>query len=130
MLKKLILAGSLALGTMGLLGGLAIQAPAQADVRVYMGVPFHPYQVGPGWRYFDGYGWYDYGRYGYFRPGYGPYVGNKMSCGQARRLVDRNGYNNVDARDCSGRTYSFRATNRKGKRVTVYVNAYTGDMWR
>jgi hypothetical protein len=53
-----------------------------------------------------------------------------MSCSQARRRVDRNGYNNVEARDCSGRTYSFRATNRKGKRVNVYVDAYTGDIWR
>lgn len=130
MLKKLILAGSLALGSLGILGGLAVTAPAQADVRVYFGVPFHPYQVGPGWRYYDGYGWYDYNRYGYFRPGYNPYIANKLTCNQARRLVDRNGYNNVDARDCSGKTYSFRATTKKGKRVTVYVNAYTGNMWR
>ena len=128
MLRKLILAGSIALGA---LGGLAITAPAQADVRVYLGVPFHPYQVGPGWRYYEGYGWYDYGRYGAFRPYYrDPYYGRKLTCSQARRLVDRNGYHDVDARDCSGRTYSFRADNRKGKRVTVYVNAYTGEIWR
>ena len=50
--------------------------------------------------------------------------------GKLGRLVDGNGYNSVDARDCSGRAYSFRAANRKGKRVTVDVNAYTGDMWR
>lgn len=125
MLKKLIVAGSIALGSLGILGGLAATAPAEAGVRIYMGVPFHPYQVGPGWRYYDGYGWYDYGRYGNFRPGY-----NKLTCGQARRMVDRNGYYNVDAKDCSGRTYSFRATRNNGKRVTVYVNAYTGDMWR
>ncbi len=120
MFKKLFVAGAVALCT---IGGLAATPPAQADVRIFLGVPFHPYQVGPGWRYHDGYGWYDYGRYGHFRP-------NKMSCSQARRRVDRNGYNNVEARDCSGRTYSFRATNRKGKRVTVYVDAYSGDIWR
>ena len=125
MLKSLIVAGSIALGV---LGGVAVTAPAQADVRVYFGVPFHPYQVGPGWRYYDGYGWYDYGRYGAFRP-YNNYYGRKLTCNQARRMVDRNGYSKVEARDCQGRTYSFRAS-RNGKRHTVYVNAFTGDMWR
>jgi len=120
MFKKLFVAGAVALCA---LGGLSATSPAKADVRIFLGVPFHPYQVGPGWRYYDGYGWYDYGRYGHFRP-------NRMSCSQARRRVDRNGYNNVEARDCSGRTYSVRATNRKGKRVNVYVDAYTGDIWR
>lgn len=122
MFRKLALAAGIACLAFG---GVAAPTPAHADVRVYFGVPFHPYRVGPGWRYYDGYGWYDYGRYGAFRP-----YRAKLTCGQARRLVDRRGYNNVDARDCSGRTYSFRATNRKGKRVTVYVNSYTGDMWR
>jgi hypothetical protein len=120
MLRHLFLAGAIALASYG---GLAASTPAQADVRVYLGVPFHPYRVGPGWRYYEGYGWYDYGRYGYFRP-------DRLTCREARRLVDRNGYDNVDTRDCSGRTYSFRATTRKGKRVTVYVDAYTGDLWR
>lgn len=123
MLKKLIVACSIALGA---LGSVATVVPAEAGVRVYMGVPFHPYQVGPGWRYYDGYGWYDYGRYGDFRP----YAQPQMSCGQARRMVDRNGYYNVDPVDCVGRTYSFRANNYKGKRVTVYVNSFTGAMWR
>lgn len=127
MLRKLFVAASM---SVALLGGFAMTEPAEADVRIYFGVPFHPYQVGPGWRYYDGYGWYDYGRYGDFRPYRDPYYGGKLTCKQARRMVDRNGYHDVDARDCSGRTYSFRATNRKGKRVTVYVNAYTGNMWR
>ena len=128
MLKNLILAASIALGT---LGSVAVTAPAQADVRVYLGVPFHPNRVGPGWRYYDGYGWYEYGRYGDFNPSYDNNPSDrKMSCSQARRMVDRSGYNNVDARDCSGRTYAFRATTNKGKRVNVYVNAYTGNMWR
>lgn len=130
MFRKLMVAASIALGALGVLGGVSSFSPAEAGVRVYLGVPFHPYQVGPGWRYYDGYGWYDYDRYGPFGPYYRePYRG-KLTCGQARRLVDRRGYDNVDPRDCSGRTYSFRATTKKGKRVTVYVNAYTGDIWR
>jgi hypothetical protein len=123
MIRNLALAAAIALAT---LGGVSATAPAQADVRIYLGIPFHPYQVGPGWRYYDGYGWYDYGRYGEFRP----YHRNRLTCNQARRLVDRRGYHNVKARDCSGRTYSFRATNRKGNRVIVYVNSYTGAIWR
>jgi hypothetical protein len=120
MFRKLILAAAI---TLGAWGGHAVTSPAQADVRIFLGIPFQPYQMGPGWRYHPDYGWYDYDRYGAFRP-------HKLSCGEARRRVDRNGYNNVDARNCSGRTYSFRATTRKGKRVTVYVDAFNGDMWR
>ena len=106
----------------------------RSDFSIYFGVPFYSYRVGPGWRYYDGYGWYDYDRYGPFGPYYrdpyrDPYRG-KLTCGQARRLVDRRGYDNVEPRNCSGRTYSFRATTKKGKRVTVYVNAYTGELRR
>lgn len=120
MLRVLIVALSVVIGS------IATAMPTQADVKVYLGVPFHSYQVGPGWRYHGGYGWYDYSKYGDFRH----HQRGRLTCSQARRLVDRRGYHNVDARDCSGRTYSFRATNRHGKRVTVYVNAYTGNMWR
>jgi hypothetical protein len=121
MMKKLLVAASLALLA---LGAPAAVTPAKADVRVYFGVPFHPYRVAPGWRYYDGYGWYDYGRYGDFRPY------DKLTCRQAIRRLDRRGYDDIDVRDCAGRNYSFRATTPKGKRVTVYVNAYTGEMWR
>ena len=129
MFRNLIVAASIALGT---LGGLAATAPADAGVKIYLGVPFHPYPAAPGWRYYDGYGWYDYDRYGDFRPGYRdpyPVYRERLSCRQAARLLDRRGYYNIEVRDCQGRTYSFRAT-RKGKRVTVYVNAFTGDIWR
>ena len=129
MLKKLALAAAITLAT---IGGLSVTAPAEAGVRIYFGVPFHPYPVGPGWRYYDGYGWYDYDRFGPVRPYYDdPYViRGKLTCGQARRLVDRRGYDDISARDCAGRTYAFRATNKKGKRVTVFVDAYSGDVWR
>lgn len=125
MLKKLVIACGIALGALGALGGSAAYAPAEAGVRVYLGVPFHPYRGGPGWRYYEGYGWYDYGRYGEFRP-----YRARMTCGEAARRVDRSGYYNVDPRDCVGSTYVFRANNYKGKRVTVYVNSYSGAMWR
>lgn len=130
MFRNLMVAASIALGALGTVGGIAISTPAEADVRVYFGVPFHPYRVGPGWRYYDGYGWYDYDRYGPFRPVYRDPYYDKLTCKQARRLLDRRGFDDIDTRDCSGRTYSFRATNKKGKRVTVYVNAYTGEIWR
>ena len=126
MFRRLLLAAAITIGTLGAMGGFAVTEPAQADVRVYLGVPFHPYRVGPGWRYYAGYGWYDYQRYGEFRPIYN----DRLTCREARRLLDRRGYDDIDTRDCSGRTYSFRATNRKGKRVTLYMNSYTGEIWR
>ncbi|PZF78504.1 hypothetical protein DK847_01450 [Aestuariivirga litoralis] len=119
MLKSLLIAGSVAISALAMASG----ADARARVGIYFGVPFYDYQVGPGWRYYDGYGWYDYGRYGTFRK-------RGMSCGEARRLVDRSGYDRVRTVECSGRTYTFRALNRKGRLVTVYVNSRTGGLWR
>ena len=91
------------------LGALAMttDADAKARVGVYFGVPFYDYQVNPGWRYYDGYGWYEYGRYGDFRRRY--LANNWMSCGQARRLVDRFGHDRVRTIECSGRTFTFSA---------------------
>lgn len=96
-----------------------------SDVRVYFGVPFYAQRMGPDWRYYDGYGWYDYRRHGDFRGR----IGNRLTCGQALRLVDRAGYNRVQARECEGRTYTFTAR-RNGRTVAVYVNSRTGDIWR
>ena len=97
----------------------------RADFQLHFGIPFYSYRVGPDWRFYDGYGWYDYRRHGDFRGR----VNNKLTCNQARRLVDRSGYNRVQVRECEGRTYTFRAV-RNGKRVTVYVNSRTGNIWR
>ncbi len=125
MLKSLVIAGSMALGAFAMTTG----ADAKARVGVYFGVPFYDYQAGPGWRYYQGYGWYDYGRYGQFnhrpmnRPGW-------VSCGEARRLVDRSGYDRVRTVECGAPTYTFRALNPRGKPVTVYVSARTGAVWR
>ena len=92
---------------------------------IHFGVPFYSHRVGPGWRYYDGYGWYDYGRWGDVRHRH-----QRLSCGEARRLVDRSGYDRVRTVECNGRTYTFKAENRKGRRITVYVNARTGAIWR
>jgi len=124
MFKSLIVASSIALSALVMATG----ADAKTRVGVYFGVPFYDYQVNPGWRYYNGYGWYDYGQYGDFHRRY-PDRHGMMSCGEARRLVDRSGYDRVRTIECSGRTYTFRAINRGGKQVNVYVNARTGAVW-
>lgn len=124
MFKSLVIAGSIALGAFAL---TADDASAKTRIGIYFGVPFYDYQVGPGWRYDRAYGWYDYGRYGDFRR---YYPANRMSCREARRLVDRSGYDRVRTVECGGRTYTFRAINKRGKLVRVYVNARTGAIWR
>ncbi len=121
MLKSLMIAGSVAVSALLMTTG----ADAKTRVGIYFGVPFYDYQAGPGWRYYDGYGWYDYGRYGDVNR-----RDQRMSCGEARRLVDRSGYNRVRVVECSGRTYTFRALNRRGNLVTVYVNSRSGAVWR
>jgi hypothetical protein len=122
MFKSLLIAGGLALGA------IAIAPEAEAHSRtgfsIHFGVPFYGYRVGPGWRYYDGYGWYDYGRYGHFQP-----YRNRLTCSQARRLVNRR-YDDVRVRECNGRVYTFRAETRRGNRIIVYVNSRTGAMWR
>lgn len=124
MFKSLMIAGSIALSAFAMTTG----ADAKTRVGIYFGVPFYDYQVSPGWRYYDGYGWYDYGRYGDFHRRYR--VNDWMSCGQARRLVDRSGYDRVRVIECNGRTYTFSAVNRRGRMVTIYVNARSGAIWR
>ena len=122
MLRSLMIAGAVALGAFGMTGA----AEARTSVGIYFGVPFYDYQVGPGWRYYDGYGWYDYSRWGDFRR---HHRNDRLSCREARRLVDRR-FDRVRVVECNGRTYTFRAENRRGRKVTVYVNSRTGDIWR
>lgn len=118
--KSLFVATGIALSSFALTPDA--EASSHAGFSIHFGVPFYSYRVGPGWRYYDGYGWYDYGRYGEFRR-------NRLSCGQARRIVDRR-YNRVRVRECNGRTYTFTAQTRRGARVIIYVNSRTGAMWR
>lgn len=127
MLKSLLVAGSVALSAFALAPAAEAHSRTNAGFSLYFGVPFYSYRVGPGWRYYDGYGWYDYGRYGDFRR---HHRGNRLTCNEARRLVDRSGFDRVRVVECAGRTYTFRAVNRKGNRVTVYVNSRSGAIWR
>lgn len=121
MMKPFVLAAAVA-------GILALapmpQAKADVDVRLYLGVPHYGYQAGPDYVYRRGYGWYrPANRVDRRRPG------NRISCRQASRIVQRNGYRNVSARECGGRTYTFAGT-RNGRRFVIYVNSSSGAMWR
>lgn len=133
MLRKTLLACSIAL-PLGFIGSMP-SALAQSEVDIRFGVPFYSYQVSPSYRYYDGYGWYDGYRYPRFRGGYDDdddYVAirpSRLSCGEARRIVRNNGYRNVSARDCDGRTYSFIGV-RNGRSFVIFVNARNGRMWR
>ena len=98
-------------------------ADAKTSVRIIVGVPYYGYSQGPDYRYRHGYGWYRRGN------SVGSTMGNgRISCGEARNIVQRKGYNNVTARDCSGSTYTFRVT-RNGNVFQVLVNARTGQVW-
>lgn len=134
MFRKTLLACAVAL-PLGLIGSTPA-ALADTDVDIHFGVPFYSYQVGPRYRYYEDYGWYDANRYPRFRGGYADddegYVAvrpNRLSCGEARRIVRANGFRNVSARDCDGRTYSFIGI-RNGRSFVIYVNSRNGRMWR
>lgn len=127
MFKSMMLAGTVALCAVA----LAPAAQAKTNFSVHLGVPFYGYQVGPGWEYYEGYGWYDPGRYGRFnrqRERMGS-IGNRLSCNQARRLVSQQGFSRVQAVECQGRSYTFSAR-RNGNHYTVSVDSRTGDVSR
>ena len=100
----------------------AMPTTADAKVKIYLGLEHHGYQVGPDYRYRQGYGWYRDTRY---------YNNNRgrLSCGEARRAVRNNGFRNVNTIECNGRTYTFEAT-RRGRDVTVFVDSRNGRVWR
>lgn len=115
-MKNIILASAFAAA---LAIGLPVAAEAHSNVKIFFGLQHYGYQVGPDYRYRNGYGWY--------RP-----VGinrGRLSCGEARRVVRNKGFRNVDTIECNGRTYTFEAT-RRGRDLTVYVNSRTGAVWR
>ena len=116
-MKKLILASAFAAA---IAMGIPMGAEAKTNVKIYLGLPHYGYQVGPDYRFREGYGWY--------RP-VAVYNRGRLSCGEARARVRHSGFRNVATIECQGRTYTFDAT-RRGRDVTVYVNSRTGAIWR
>lgn len=132
MFKRMLLACGVVL-PLGLAGAVPT-ALAYTGVNIHYGIPFYNYPRGPNYRYSDNYGWYDVRRYPNYRDGYSEpdYIAVdpvRLSCGEARRIVRANGFRNVGARDCNGRTYSFVGT-RNGRSFIVYVNSRNGRVWR
>ena len=117
-MKNIILASAVS-ATIALGMPTAVEA---AKVKIYLNMPHYGYQVGPDYRYREGYGWYQDSRY---------YNNNRgrLSCGEARRAVRNNGFRNVNTIECNGRTYTFEAT-RRGRDVTVFVDSRNGRVWR
>jgi hypothetical protein len=121
MMKSLLLTSAFA-GLMAMAPAVpSAEAKTNVIVRFDVGVPYYAYQTGPDYVYRRGYGWY--------RPVRRPVYGNRLSCQEAGRIVRRNGYYNVYARECGGSTYTFTGF-RNGRRFVVYVNARSGAVWR
>lgn len=117
-MKRLLIASALAAS---LVMGFSPTADAKVKVGIFFGVPHYDYQVGPDYRYRRGYGWYHHG-------GYGNY--GRLSCREAKRQVRASGFRNVSTIECNGRTYTFEATNRRGRDITVFVDSRSGRVWR
>ncbi len=66
----------------------------------------------------------------YIDPGYRPPIyesRDRLSCREARQIVRSEGFREVRAVDCEGRTYQFEAR-RKGRYYLVVVSARSGDI--
>jgi hypothetical protein len=112
MLKSILTAAAVALPM------TLVAAPsAQADVDIFLGFPHYDYNVGPGYRYRDGYGWYNPRR-------------ERLSCRQGARLLEREGFDVIRPVDCRGRNYAYRVENRRGRLVTIVLNSRTGEYYR
>ena len=59
---------------------------------------------------------------------YGLSVNDRLSCGEARRIVNRR-FDRVRTIECRGSVYTFRAINSRGRAVIVSVNSRTGNYW-
>lgn len=116
-MKSLFLASAV-VATLAL--AMPTAASAHTNFRLFFGMPHYGYQVGPDYRFRDGYGWY--------RPT-GYYNRGRLSCGEARRVVRNSGFRNVATIECRGRTYTFEAT-RRGRDVTVFVDSRSGRISR
>ena len=111
--------------TTALVATAAFAMPSVADAKttigIFFGTPHYDSRLGPDYRYRDGYGWYRPSHYGYR---------DRLSCGEAKRHVRANGFRNVSTIECRGTTFTFEATNRNGRHVTVFVNSRTGRVSR
>ena len=135
-IKGLAAAAVLAAG----LGLAADDAAAKTRVFVGVGVPFWGAGYGYGYEPYPPYysyynpGYYRYG-YNYAYPynsyGYGyykrPRVGYRVTCRDARRMLQRNGYRDVNSRDCGGSTYGFTAW-KNGRAYRIAVSARSGTV--
>jgi hypothetical protein len=108
-MKKIIFASAFAAA---LAMGFPLAAEAGSNAKDF----FDRNEIG------DPYGCYD------CYPRFGVYHG-RLSCGEARARVRHSGFRNVSTIECRGSTYTFEAT-RRGRDVTVYVNARNGAIWR
>ena len=108
-MKKIIFASAFA-------AALAVGFPLAAEAKNNSMNYFDRHEIGD-----------PYGCYG-CSPPWGSYRG-RISCGEARAHVRHSGYRNVATIECRGSTYTFEAT-RKGRDVTVFVNARNGAIWQ
>jgi len=71
-----------------------------------------------------------FGGFWYTAPfwGYELNINDRLSCAEARRLVNRR-FDRVRTIECRGPVYTFRARNPRGRTVVVSVNARTGNYW-
>lgn len=95
---------------------VAASAPASAkvDLNIYLGVPHYNYNVGPGYKFRPGHGWYNPRQ-------------NRLTCAQGERYLERRGFNVVQRRDCSAPVYQCRVKNRNGRNILINLNARTGN---
>ncbi len=91
-MNRLILATAFAAS---LAFALPTAAEAKTNVQIFFGTPHYDYQVGPDYRFRDGYGWY--------RPAYR----GRLSCNQAKRQVLNRGFRRVSTIECRGSTYTL-----------------------
>lgn len=94
--------------------GLSLAAIGNADAKVNVDIG-----IGIGGPFFvDPYPVYDWGYPVYYSKRY-------VTCGQGARIVRASGFRDVEARDCRGDTYMYRAK-AKGYWNRVYVRASNG----
>ena len=105
---------------------LAIAAPAQAGVKVYLGGGFDSGYAYDGYNGYgnEGYGYEPDNFYSHPRPRYESYG---ISCEDGREQVRDAGYRKVRALNCNGKRYTYKAR-RHGDSFIVKVSRRSGDI--